>query len=380
MSQRSAGSRRLTPTKATLVMAGVGTIALMGVPGFGHYDPPRGPIEGVVIDDRGYAVPEAQVALFDDHALSLLEIVTSDARGRFAFHQAPERYAVYADQPGSDLVGAWITDRERGPLDELELTLDRGIPVEVQVRDEKGRPLPGAEVRVYDAGQRSAVVSRVLTGSDGTAHLAAPEQVHLAVKHPQHPERTAWRLQHEVQPDETLGFKLHVPREVRGRVVDEAENPVSGVVVTGWEGPERAQWCGYALTEPDGTFRLKSSAGSVRVRVADPDQRHLPLVTDLAPWKPGDQLPQLTLGAGVPLVLRCSDDGDAVPARVWVWSEETRAWSWGTRTTPAGELHVQAGSNHSVVAYPTSRSYRPVEAWDLTHQSLPLELTPARAP
>jgi len=56
----------LTPGKTTLLMLGLSTVALMGVPGFGHYEAPAGPVHGVVLDEEGAPIADAEVALFDD--------------------------------------------------------------------------------------------------------------------------------------------------------------------------------------------------------------------------------------------------------------------------------------------------------------------------
>ncbi|MEW6072100.1 MAG: hypothetical protein AB1726_05810 [Planctomycetota bacterium] len=371
----------LTPAKASLVMVALGTIALMGVPGVGAYLPPAGTLAGIVLDRRGEAVEDIPVALFDAASLSLLEVAHTDAHGRFAFQQASSRFHLFAHPaPASGRVGAWRLSLSREEGREVEISLPSAHPVHVAVTDEMGMPIEGAEVRAYDAratGEESTVVVRVLTDEEGEALLPAPPAAHIGVVGHDGHHLSGWRFDQEIPPG-GADFAFSLPRGTlfHGRVVGPGDQPLSGILVSAWD--ERAegwQWNGYQLTDPDGRFDLFGAEESTVLRAVDLTQSYLPLALAA---ENGPRM-SVELARGAPLRIHCTDgeEGD-LPSRVWVWSPEGQAWSWGTRTDDKGTLQASVSSRHAVVARPLrGDAAAPVAAWDRFYDAPDLELSPA---
>lgn len=356
--------RFLTPAKATLTMLGVATVALMGVPGFGHYDPPDGPLTGSVTDARGLGLGDVEVALFDDRELSLVATTRTDPQGSFAFHQVPPGFDVYARAVhGERLVGAWDLGRVRTPFNRVELRLSAGRPVTFRVVGADGAPVAEAEVRAYDARSRVVALDRVLTDADGRASVVAPARAHFAVLGR---DRAApsWVLDQEI-PENGREFTVTLAPAVtiEGRVVDEAGSPVAGILVSGWEFADGERWTGYALSDEDGRFALSGRSDDAILRVCDPAQRYLPAV--LAGTEAEGEL---VLRPGLPLEVRTRCEDEAVPAVLWIWAEDAGAWGWGAATDATGLLRTRVSAVHGIVAEPLDPAFARTEAWALTLQ------------
>jgi len=358
--------RRQTRSRAPLIMLAVAAIALMGVPRFGHYQPPEGAIAGVVLGPDGAPSADVEVALFNDRGPSLVELTRTDDWGRFAFHQAPRRYHVFArPEPRSGRVGTWARARTRTATNELQLTLGRGAPITVRVTDEKGGPLEGIEVRAYDATAQPAVVARHRTSADGEASLVVPMRAHLAILGDQ--DHVAhWRLAESI-PEQGRSFAVTLERAVAlaGRVVDERGGPLAGVVVTAWErGGDAAggeSWRGYARTDAEGRWVLRTAGGPCLLRAVDPARRHLPLEQEHD--SEDSRSLALALRRGTPLEVVCGGAEAPVPSRVWVYSRATGTWSWGAPTDRDGRLRTVVEGEHGIVAEPLSRERLQVQQW-----------------
>jgi protocatechuate 3,4-dioxygenase beta subunit len=358
----------LTPAKLTLLMLGVGTVALMGVPGFGHYNPPQGAVTGSVVDTRGFAQEDIEVALFDDHELSLLALTRTDSHGRFAFHQVPPRFHVFARPVGDEeLVGAWLLSSERAPVNHVELTLAAGHPLTVEVQTAAGIAVSRAEVRVYDPAGGSTAVHRVSTDLEGRATVIAPPRAHVAVL-AHEGLAPVWMFDQEI-PEQglTLAVTLTSAEGITGRVLDDEGAPLANMVVSGWEFGNTEDWTGYTLTDETGAFRLRTRTGEAFVRAVDPEQGHLPAVQVIGS-APETAPATLVLETGHPLEIRTRYEGEGVPARVWTWSESAGTWGWGATTDPDGLLRTVVSTVHGLVADPLDEGFEGTEALSLTYQ------------
>ena len=368
---------RLSPGKASLLMLGIGTASLMGLPGM-SYDPPNGALVGLVSDTDGMTVTDTPVALFDGESLALLEIAHTDEHGRFALQQAPESFhlCVLPDEE-TGLLPGWALDLSRGPLFSIDITLREGHAVNVIVEDEEGRPIADADVRTYDLDRRSVdVISRARTDEDGRARVLVSDISHIGVFGPSPERLPSWSFFHDALETEssveTLVFELPRGRRLHGRVRNEEGNGISGAVVSAWDERDEWQWAGYRLAEEDGAFALHAGAGTAEVRAMDLQQEYLPTSVHAGPTPTLD----LVLAEGVPVEIVCeSADGEALPARVWVWSEESGTWSWGSLTGDDGRITV-AGSDEGfdAVARPLYRGTSDATAWKAERNEQALRL------
>lgn len=362
----------LTPGKALLLMLGVGTTALMGLPGVVASPPPTGSLSGSVVDEHGAGVAGCRVALFQGDALALMEWTSSDARGRFAFQECPEAFHVFAaPSPESGLVGTWSLARESARAGELELVVRRGTTIDVLVRDEAGRPLAGAEVRAYDPRGKTVVVARVTTDDAGRAQLLAPRETHVGVLGTALGHLSAWAFDLELgSAVEQLEFTLPAARRACGEVRDEAGEPLTDVLVSSWDEREDGwHWNGYALSGGDGAFCLPASRGTTWLRAVDRGQEWLPAQLALDRADAAGTV-ALVLQRGLPLEVRCgraeeasspagstgseasSPDGRAW--RVWVWGGPESGWGWGARTREGGRVVTSVAERHGIVVEPLS--------------------------
>ena len=359
-------------TRAALVMLGVGAIALSGVPGIGPGPTPAGSLSGLCLDARGYAVPDARIALFDANTLELVETTRSDLEGRFAFQARPASFSAFAEAPeGSGFANTWVLDRTR-ENHSIELILRAARDVGVRVVDENGRPIEGAEVRVYEIRREPALVAHATSDREGRATLKAPTRVHIAVRAEGRPQR--WQYDLDV-PAEGTQYSFHLPRgrTVRGTVTG-PYGPAPGILVSSWQSAEPQEWNGYAVTDEKGRFELVTSAASAELEILDPTGFHLPVVEAVDAEE--EELGEIPLARGERVSVQTTDaDGRPLPTRVWIWSSETHCWSYGRETDDAGFIELAADGRYSVVAEPTYGGDDPLELWNKKLDANPVELS-----
>lgn len=362
-------------TKAALVMLGVGAIALSGVPGIGKDPGPDGSLTGLCVDYRGFAVPEARIALFDAQSLELVETTRSDANGRFAFQTAPPTYSAFAEPPpSSTLSGTWTLDRIQENT-AIELVLRPGFEVGVRVVDQEGRAIEGAEVRVFEVRRAPALVTHTLTDGEGRASLLAPPEAHIAVRSKGRPDR--WLYELEIPP-EGAHFNFHMPRGrlLTGRVIG-PYGPVPGSVLSSRQTAEPEEWNGYAVTDEKGRFELLVSEAPTEIEVLDPSGYHLPTVRTVPSGT--KELGDIQLDKGERISIQTLDaDGYGLPTRVWLWSEQTQCWSYGRETDRAGRIDLAAEGRYSIVARPIFGGQRVLELWNKEPGTNPVELSAQR--
>lgn len=368
-----------SPGKIALLLVGIVTVAFMGVPGVVTYQAPTGALTGVVLERGGEGLENVPVALFDADDLALLEVTHSDARGRFAFQQSPTDFHVFAHPPlDSPHVGSWAIDPPSGSEFDVELVLDRGHPVTVQVVDESGAAIEGIEVRAYQVepfSEGTEVVVRTLTDGDGVATFTCPEHAHIGVVGTEGRFLSGWHFDQTVSfENDHFSFTLPTGNLYHGRLLGAADRPLDGILVSSWDfREERWQWNGYELTDDEGEFDLRGAVENTVFRAVDLTQNYLP---SLIPARTGRRM-NVVLNQGEPLAIHCaSAEDEAVPSRVWVYSEEGGTWSWGSRTDRSGTLHATVSDRHAVVARPLSGSFATTaEVWDRTYDKEELELT-----
>ncbi len=373
----------LTPGKAALLMLGIGTAALMGVPGVGTYLPPSGALSGTYMDEAGNGLENATVALYHAEDLALVEITHTDQHGRFAFQQAPWSYHLFARPAAkSGYLGTWALARERGPSYGLELVAEQGHPVEVSVLDSQGEPMGGVEVRAYRTGDSPTVLVRTVTNKEGQAYLLCPAQVHLGVFGTTRGHLNSWLIDESVGAERnTFEVQLQAAREFSGRVVDEQGQGLENILVSSSRGAEEWAWHGYARTSESGFFTLEVAREEARLRIVDPDLAYLPLETGLPAGSSSFRTFALTPGR--PLEIECKDVGNAeVVSRVWFWSDEAGAWSWGGRTSSQGLLEASVSDGFSIHAEAVFGPLDPTELWNRAYDPARtrLELTHLTSP
>ncbi|MFT5290418.1 MAG: hypothetical protein ACI82F_002493 [Planctomycetota bacterium] len=351
MSATTKQRRTLSLRSSALLMLGLGTAALIGLPAMTGARAPEGLLQGVLSDPEGDKVEGAPVALFDGQTNAILEITHTDSDGRFGFQQDPGSHHVHAMAPaGSKWTGAWSLDREAGQR-QIDLQLANATLFEAKVHDEAGQPITGAEVRVYapSAGSKGlGVLVQARTDSNGSAHLMAPEGSHIAAFSSDLRHRAHWYFNQSPEGrNPSFDFTLKVGRPVRGTVVDEDGRPLSGVVISSWEaGADTPQWNGYQVTGKGGTFLFYGGGKGTLLRATDRKQQHLPAERTLE--GAGDAV--LVLTSGQSQTIRCrTRSGLPQESILWAWSDQAAAWSWGTTTDSTGLLEASLDDSHGLV-------------------------------
>ena len=194
-----------------------------------------------------------------------MDVVTDEEGGYVFTGVPPGRYTFWTDLDGYAVPyrsSFEVTIEE--DLSDLEVSLIRKGTVSVVVRDEEGRPIPGAEVRYY--GLLSRPVPDPRTDEEGRCRF---EDVRMEEQNPttlwvDHPEHAfAFLLIDPIQGGEDREIEVAVSRggTLEGRVTDWAGKPVSGARVR-VRGPGRfGRWHPYlgktAFTDENGAYRVE---------------------------------------------------------------------------------------------------------------------------
>ncbi len=131
-------------------------------------------IEGRLSLEGGGPAAGVTIAVFAEKrvpgVLGMVE-TASDGKGRYRVEGlAPGACSLYFGGFNSDLVQVKRTGVEAGSKG-VDAVLQRGAAIRGNVRNDRGRPLPGAQVRVQGEGEAGSGVGRnglATTGSDGT--------------------------------------------------------------------------------------------------------------------------------------------------------------------------------------------------------------------
>ena len=225
----------------------------------------------------------------------------SDKRGAFRLSGLPPgRLVVTAAHPAYARAASEPLEARPGATLSTRITLRSGQSVRGRVVDDRGAPVPGAEL---------AADGNVLTVSDAKGeftleHVTGP--LSLEARAPGYV--TARRT---VAPDESAPIELqlaHAEGRLAGVVVDDRGTPLSGARVEAQAATAPPK---TTVTDRAGAFRLDGlAAGPYRVIVRHSD--YAPLVSDGV--SPGDDARlQLTVGAGLEGEVRDARTG-GVPA------------------------------------------------------------------
>lgn len=363
----------MTGTRLAVLLTSALALALAGVPTLGPARP-VGPLRGVVIDSAGFALVDAQVFLFAEEEERLYGETRTDAAGEFDFALVPPHPRVFVRAPA----GSGRLDAFGPPAEDcgatLAFVLQRARPLAVQVHDERGAPLAGAEVRVYEERTEAAVVALARTDEQGKAQLPAPARAHVAVVAPDETGLMRWKFELEVPEDGLeLDFELPTARRLQG-FVRAAGQPVSGVELVLWQDGLDGGWNGFTTSAADGSFCLPWTRGPATLRALDPAGRFLPARRALDPEEPGE--PQLELTPGTRRVVRTSRQGLPFVARVFAWSEEAEAWGYGPRTNGAGRVELPVDAHFGLHVAPLDPALEPIECWDVPPGPDELRLEP----
>lgn len=365
----------LRPTQAALLGVTALALALLGVPyAFAPATDPS--IQGVVLDGRGFGLADVPLYLFSEKPPSLIEETRTDSSGAFAFHLDAACPRVLARPiPASGWLPRWSAPAERAERT-LAFVLERARPLEVQVRDLGGRPVGGAEVRVYEPGLDPSLVTHALTDDNGVALVTAGARAHVAALAPGTTSLARWRFDLAVPRDGGGTLLVLPPAEtVRGRVLG-PDGPVAGVLVLAREEGLEGGWNGFGESDGEGAFAVSRSQGPTEFLALDPTGVHLPM--RLRPAR-GEDPVELRLERGVPQGVRTSVEGRPLPSRVWSWSPATGLWGWGQDTDGEGRVRLPVEARFGLHAAPLDATVAALEAWDVPREEGTLRLE-ARGP
>ena len=250
---------------------------------------PGATLQGRVVDARGQPIPNARVEARPWYRKTLRRTGTSDAKGRFSL---PDLCAgplgVQASAPSrfADVELPHVTAPDKA----LVLTLPDLAGLTVRARDEQGRPVSRAFIRLEPkpplAYERYEKVSGDLGQVDFSRFPPGPYQVEAEWVHPRG-EPLKQALAVELKPGQvhTAEFRFVPPplpsRSLTGRVIDPEGRPVSGANVfaspdTRTEVDEETgtalvpEKVGNALTGRDGRFSLaRLPEGPLDLRVTE---------------------------------------------------------------------------------------------------------------
>jgi protocatechuate 3,4-dioxygenase beta subunit len=235
---------------------------------------PASAVEGRVVDGDGKPVAGARVVVIPTDRRGGFQVKdgTSDDSGAFRVEDVPPG-AAEARTIALGFQPSYLSNlevRAGQDLKGVEIVLAAGAVVEGRVLSPSGRPVAGADVRVFEAeegGGRRFFSMPIMAQSDGEGRYrlegVAPGTRTLQAEHKSY-RRAVRDL--EVRPGEnTLDLSLEGGAEVRGRVVDESGTPVPGARVSlhegwrSWDLPSGVSGAdgGFTLEGvADGTYRL----------------------------------------------------------------------------------------------------------------------------
>ncbi|MBL8606743.1 MAG: carboxypeptidase regulatory-like domain-containing protein [Myxococcales bacterium] len=225
-----------------------------------------GSIEGRVVDASGRGVDGAHVLLVPARA-GVEKSSRTASDGTFAFASVPDAVTLlvsYRDDPSDYGARVDVAVRE-GKTERVSVTLpERRPPLEVTVKDGRGRPVENAQVTAHSSDASAALRTTAFTDARGRVELAGARgiAVRLEVRGPDFAPLAKDVDASAARAEVTLALAETLAGEVRERRAPLADADVTVFADTGSI---------HVRTGPDGAFRVRDLApGPVKLRVRKP--------------------------------------------------------------------------------------------------------------
>jgi hypothetical protein len=183
-------------------------------------------VAGRLLSPEGKPVPGVEVLIDGATTAATSQRTTTDGQGHFQFTVPAVPHQLHAESQG-----AFATLDVTPPQTHVELQLKAGVFLEGTVRDDTGRPIPGARVKTFreDGGPVEAEAENA-TDAAGRYRLGpvSPGPHTFYVLAPRHLDlqRPAQQLQPGMGP---MDFTLRRAKSVEGRVVDSSGAPLGDI-------------------------------------------------------------------------------------------------------------------------------------------------------
>ncbi|MFZ5895993.1 MAG: carboxypeptidase regulatory-like domain-containing protein [Myxococcota bacterium] len=228
-----------------------------------------GSLEGRVVDERGFPVPNVEVQVVADRGTFERSTITA-SDGAFAFAAVPENVVVSVARP-EDRARVAVKKRVRvaeGGRERIELVVPPPRePVQIRVVDDRETPIELAEIHATSLDPSITLRATVFTNEAGHAELsdALDVPLRLVVEAPRFArleksfEHAPKQIQLTLDPGVLVSGRVTA---VRGR------RAVQGAVVTLRVGARRTS----SMTDADGNYRFTNVAvGQAEISVSHPD-------------------------------------------------------------------------------------------------------------
>ena len=189
---------------------------------------------GVVLGAGGAPVANARVIL-GGPGLSKQREVHSNAKGLFLFHGLGlGRFEIRAtSERGASPAATVVIDEETGWMPPVKLEMREGARFGGRVIDDRGQPLPRAEVEIVSSPTDD---TPEVTRTDGKGKFAMgpvlPGRYQIWARLPGHAMPAPVETQLRPGGNDPVEIRLSRVGTIVGRVVDEEGRPLQGVVVT----------------------------------------------------------------------------------------------------------------------------------------------------
>lgn len=225
-----------------------------------------GSLEGRVVDPAGRGVDGAHVLLVPARA-GVEKSARTASDGSFAFASVPDAVTIlvsYRDDPSDYGARVDVSVRE-GKTERVSITLpERRPPLEVTVKDSRGRPVDNAQVTAHSADPSAALRATAFTDARGRVELPGARgiAVRLEVRGPDFAPAAKDIDASAGRAEVTLALAESLLGEVRERRAPLADADVTVFADAG---------AIHVRTGADGAFRVRDLApGAVKVRVRKP--------------------------------------------------------------------------------------------------------------
>ena len=252
--------------------------------------PPGGTLEGFVRDASGRPIAGVSLSASAEGGEEDFGHVRTAADGCYQLSHLPLGFQMKLEVSGGDLVQQDVTTQLVGPNQTRDFTMQprpHGGSIAGVVLDHQGRPVAGAEVS--NTGRSSGMVRETKTGPDGRFRLDdlfennVGKEVLVRAKGSA-PQRLNVKPGPHEQPAE-VAITLEVGHRIKGRVADELNKPLAGVIVYFSNFNHGITDGGTTTTDDQGLFAFDSLPADApfaftRNGYSVIEDRHLPLDID----------------------------------------------------------------------------------------------------